>query len=234
MRRAVFVVPVLAACGSDHEVTQMCGHDAQGFDIEEVSVLEDGQGYPGMHDAVIMNFDTSTLPDGALWRVKSVDIMPIIGASDFDGFVDGERVTVEVFDGNNPKTAPLYASTKIFDLTDMDFQATTLDDPTTATERNQQFAWWSFDMTEAMPPGGMTTAGNYVVGVAWDGAGSPPMGYSNFDRPCDQNWTDYADGAGWVLNGATQGSQCSWPMLKVQPEVIQEQTSCDEGSVVVQ
>jgi hypothetical protein len=233
MRALVPVLVLVAGCSSDHEITLLCSHDATGFDIEDVSVLQDGQGYGGMHDAVILEFDDSTLPEGATWRVRSVDIMPIIPRAAFNDFVDGETVSVEVFDGDDPDSAPVFTVSQPFDKNALEWTDTTLEDPYTAVPA-EKFAWWTFDFTEEIPTSGLES-GTYMVGVVWEGSsGHPPLGYSNFNRPCDKNWTDYADGAGWVLNGATSGDECSWPMLRVQPEVLQEQASCDGGSAAVE
>ena len=225
-------IGLLGACGSDSGLTQLCGHQEEGFDIEEASVLEDGQGYPGMHDAVVLEWDQlDTLPADATWRVKSVDIMPMIPTADFSAFQDGQGVSVEIWDADSPDAQP-FTVMQQFDKAALEWHQTHLDDPYTAAP-NESFAWWTFDFTDTIPTSGLTGP-EYLVGVAWGGSGSPPMGYSNFNRPCELNWTDYADGRGWVLNGQTAGDECSWPMLRVEIEVLQEQAVCDEDSVQIE
>ena len=45
------------ACGNDRAINSICGFPQPGFDIEEASTLQDGQGYSGMHDAVVLTFE---------------------------------------------------------------------------------------------------------------------------------------------------------------------------------
>ena len=60
-------------------------------------------------------------------------------------------------------------------------------------------------------------ARRFVVSVEWPDPGSIAVGYSNFNRSCAKNWTDY--GAGWVLNSTDEQSvNCSWPMMRIQVE----------------
>ena len=76
----------------------------------------------------------------------------------------------------------------------------------------------------------------YIAGVRWGPSGKPTVGYSNFNRSCAQNWTDYNDGRGWVLNsednlGPGQDiNTCSWPMMRVEVEVRSQQDECTENS----
>jgi hypothetical protein len=66
------------------------------------------------------------------------------------------------------------------------------------------------------------------VGVNWDTSGAPPLGYSNFNNSCSANWTDYNAGVGWELNGINNpGVNCSWPMLKVNLEVLEQSDECE-------
>lgn len=238
----LFVVAIglmgLMACNNENQVTNLCAHNTSGFDIEAASVLEDGQGYPQLHDAVILDLDPTQVPDGAAWRVRSVDIMPLLPASQFASYADGQPVTVEVWDANNPNGTP-FTVTQPFHKADLDWTDENLDNPTTATEHAQKSSWWTFDFGDVIPTTGMT-ATQYLVGVAWGAQGMPPLGYSNFNRACDKNWTDYGidpyyyTDMGWVLNGDTAGATCSWPMLKVNLEILQEQAVCDQNAVVVQ
>jgi hypothetical protein len=234
-----FAFALLTACGSDQQVINLCGHGQSGFDITEASALEDGQSYPEMHDAVILDHDDVEIPEGALWRVRSVDIMALIPAGQFANYHDGEDVTVEVWDADNPNGTP-FSVTKPFVIDDLEWDDVSLDNPTTAPAGAQKSAWWTFDFGDEIPTTGMSAA-NYLVGVAWSADGAPPLGYSNFTRSCAKNWTDYGPDpyyyydAGWQLNGvSSDGDTCSWPMLKVNLEILQEQAVCDENSVVVE
>jgi hypothetical protein len=79
------------------------------------------------------------------------------------------------------------------------------------------------------------TGPDYLVGVKWDSTGLPTLGYSNFNRSCALNWTDYADGRGFVLNSdASMGDECSWPMLRVHLEILEERAECESGSVAIE
>lgn len=236
MNRLLLVAASLAlatACTSDHQVTQLCSHTEGGFDIEEVSVLQDASGYPGMHDAVIMEYDTSALAEDAAWRVKGIDIMPMIAASEFGFFVDGQQVTVEVFDANNPD-GERWAVTQTFRKVEHDWEDVILTNPTIAYDPEQKFTWWTFDFSGVIPTSGMTSS-EYLVGVVWDNSAQPALGYSNFNLECDKNWTDYADGLGWQHNQGQSGNlECSWPMMRVEAEVLQQQAFCEEDSIVVE
>lgn len=229
--RLVPLLTLLAACGSDHGVTGLCATPDLAFDIEEASVLQDAQGYPDMHDAVILSYDTSALPEGARWRVKSVDIMPMIAEFDYDWFMDGQQVTVEVWDAAEPNGTP-WKVTRTFHKDDHTWEPVTLPAAATAFDPNQLQAWWEFDFADVIPTTGMTGP-DYLVGVAWDASGGPTLGYSNFTRSCALNWTDYADGRGWVLNGDTSGDECSWPMLRVGVEILEERVECEGDSVAL-
>jgi len=220
----------LSGCSSDHSLGSLCGAPQRGFDITEASVLQDTQGYWGMHDAVVLSFDTSSLPAGAAWRVKSVEIMPMIGDSSFSSYVDGQAVSVEVWDDDNPLTATPWTVTQTFRKDELEWSDVYLSSPASTFEFNQKQAWWRFGFDDVIPTTGMAGE-TYLVGVSWPSDSVPTLGYSNFNNPCDANWTDYADGFGWVLNtGTTSGNECSWPMLRVNLEVLQVASECTGDS----
>lgn len=220
------------ACNSDHNLSDICGTPQRAFDIEEASVLQDAQGYWGMHDAVVLEFDPSQLPEGAEWRVRSVEIMPMIGASQFASFRDGQQVSVEVFDTGNPYSTP-WVTTQVFRKDELEWEDVRLSAPDSATEYDQKRAWWRFGFEDRIPTTGMS-GGPYLVGVVWEDASVPTLGYSNFNRSCSQNWTDYADGFGWVQNtGFLSDAECSWPMLRVNIEVLQLAEECEGQSYSV-
>ncbi len=214
------------ACGSDHGINGMCGTPQQGFDITEASELQDAQGYWGMHDAVILDFDDSGISADANWRARSVEIMPMIGVSEFDWFADGQQISVEIWDADNPLGTP-WTVTQTFHKDEHEWEAVTLSDPTTAWEPNQMMTWWRFGFEDVIPTSGMTD-GRYLVSVVWESDALPTLGYSNFNRDCGLNWTDYADGLGWKLNESGMG--CSWPMLRVNMEVLEEAAECEGES----
>jgi len=227
-----FLFALGTACVSDSGVSGICGTETNGFDIEEASSLEDAQGFWSMHDAVVLDFDPSTLPAGAKWRVKSVEILPMIGEMEFGYYSDGQRVTVEVWDADDPHGTP-YTVTQTFSTDDHEWEDVHLTSPSSAWEYDQKQAWWRFDFSDTIPVTGMTSP-TYIVGVSWDSSGLPTLGYSNFNRPCSLNWTDYDDGRGFVLNSdAGSGSECSWPMLRVHLEILEERAVCEGSSVEI-
>jgi hypothetical protein len=123
------------ACASDNGVSGMCGTPTDGFDIEEASSLEDAQGFWDMHDAVVLSFDPSALPTGARWRVRRVEILPMVGESEFGFYQDGQRVTVEVWDAAEPDGAP-FAVTQTFALDDHEWEDVRLSNPSTRRRRS--------------------------------------------------------------------------------------------------
>jgi hypothetical protein len=76
-------------------------------------------------------------------------------------------------------------------------------------------AWLKFDLDSVVPDDGFRTT-DYFVALEWDGMGFPYVGYSNFNLDCTKNWTDYGTGS-YVQNS---GTDCSWPMLKIEIETI--------------
>lgn len=227
----------LVGCGSDHQVTQLCSRDEAGFDIEEASALEDAQSYPNMHDAVILEYDLSEMPAGATWRVKAVEIMPMVPTNGFDSFSDGQEVTVEIWDADDPESSDPYVVTRVFEKDDLTWEDVRLTDPTEAVALEQQQAWWTFDFSDVIPTSGLMGP-EYLVSVSWTSDALPALGYSNFNNSCARNWTDADDGFGWELNSTgladADMNTCSWPMLRVSLEVIEEQEFCEEESSAVE
>lgn len=232
---ALALVSGFAGCGSDHGISGLCGVPESGFDITDVSTLEDAQGYSGMHDAVILNFEgASELPAGASWRVRSVEIMPMTDPLFGDFTPDGSWVTVEIWDADNPLASEPYRVQQQFFKGDHEWTDVNLTNPSSGFPGTYQQTWWRFGFEDIIPITGMRSA-DYMVGVSWDSSATPTLGYSNFNRPCSLNWTDYDDGAGFVLNtGTAAGNECSWPMLRVNLEVIQESGSCEGESYTIE
>lgn len=217
----------LVGCGNDNTLNTICGTEANGFDITEASTLQDAQGYYGMHDAVILSEDISDLGPDEVWRVRSVEIMPMMAQSEFDFYADGQSVTVEVFDGASPLTGQRYSATQTFRKDELEWTDVTLSNADSVFDPFQKQAWWRFPFEDTIPTSGMAST-DYVVSVVWDSAELPTVGYSNYNRPCSKNWTDYADGFGWGLNEG--GDNCSWPMLRVNIEILKEASTCEGES----
>ena len=226
-------LPFLLSCAED-ALTFVCVNEDSTFDIEEVSTLEDAMGLPTGHDAVVLDYDASSLPVGGTWRVSSVDILLMIPSSQFEYYPTNIKLSVEVFDGENPSTAPRWTVTQTVDVTKLDWQTINLNRPDRATEPQQRTAWWRFDFSTAIPEEGMNST-TFVVGAAWSSSSLPTIGYSNFNRPCDRNWTLYDITEGWVLNseredlfGLVDPNSCNWPMLRVNVEERHEADSCEK------
>jgi hypothetical protein len=136
-------IAIGTACSNDRAINSICGFPQPGFDIEEASTLQDGQGYAGMHDAVVLTFEEAIdLPASSSWRVRSVEIMPLINQFEFDFYPDGSWVTVEVWDGDDPtQTEPWRVSQQFF-KTEHEWTAVTLNDPTTAFPGTHMQTWW--------------------------------------------------------------------------------------------
>jgi hypothetical protein len=81
-------------------------------------------------------------------------------------------------------------------------------------------AWWRFDFSGVIPDDAMAST-KFMVGVRWPRPGRPYVGGSEFNRDCKPNWSDYADGEGWVPN-LSDGS-CNWPMFRVAAQTITTQ-----------
>ncbi len=230
---------LLAGCANDAGLRTLCVETGTAFDIEEASVLQDAPAHAGIHDAVILEQDTSSLPGGATWRVVSVDILAMLPQSTFDDEHEGLEIKVEVWSGDDPEADDPWSLVQEFDRDALEWSDVELEDPTEAVELSWRRAWWNFDLTDRTPESGMD-GDTYIAGVEWPDAniflGEPvlPLGYSNYNRACARNWTWRAPG-GWNLNGDTTGDvdECSWPMMRVHTEVIAETDDCEGRSVVI-
>ena len=221
----------LVACAED-TLSFVCINEDASFDIEEVSSLEDTMGLSGGHDGVVINYDDSALPPGGSWRVGSVDVLLMIPASQFDYYPTNIRLGIEIFDGDSPATTRPWYVEQTVDTSALEWTTVNLSNPDRASERTQLQSWWRFDFSEAIPETGMQST-TFVVSAAWTESSLPTIGYSNYNRPCDKNWTKYDDLTGWVLNsergnlfGATNPNSCNWPMLRVNVEERHEADSC--------
>ena len=218
--------------GEDEEP---CTDTVTAFDIEEVSTLQDavspflaanetalGIFSPWYRDALILDYTVPESGEGESWRISAVYVLVMVASGRFDMFADGQPLTVEVFDSNDPRTVTGWTKTESVVKGDLEWSDYSL--PTDAAisgsfaEYTQKGAWMRFDMTGVIPETGMT-ADQFVVGIQWETLSQVAVGYSNFNRACNRNWTEWEPGSGWNLNGTSDADLgCSWPMLRVEVE----------------
>jgi len=200
---------------SEEEVSgEDCVENTTGFDIEEVSTLQDAFGLPMVRDGLSLEVDVSA----DSWRPVSVDVLVMFPEWYFDWYEDDNTLSVMVYQGSEP-TGTGYLVSRRVRKAELDWSRLRL--PASADwsgdDRDQVAAWMSLDLSAAIPEGTFTGP-DVFVGVGWDGLGLPNVGYSNFELPCRQNWTDYGDGR-WSQNS---GEDCSWPMLRIEIETLTE------------
>ena len=205
------LIPFMLLACSEYNVKQLCVDKSNGFDIEEVSVLQDAAGYAFTRDAVIMDFDGGSFAADEGWRVISVEVMAMIPTWYLD-----------------PYEATPWVVTQRITKSDWEWRAITLPGDAAVAGQTLDFeqtrAWVRFDFSEEIPESGMTS-NQYLVSVAWNSYGTPAVGYSNFNLACDKNWTD--SGSGFILNSTTAGAQeCSWPMLRLEIETRRYEDDC--------
>jgi hypothetical protein len=211
-----------------------CSEVVTAFDIEEISSLQDavsphlaslhplGIYNPWYRDALILDYIVPEAGEGESWRISAVNVLITVAAVRFDMHPDGLPLTVEVFDSSDPRVVPGWSVTKLVNLDELTWSDYVLPADAaisgTFLEHNQKGAWMRFDMTDIIPETGMSSS-QFVVGVQWDMLSQVAIGYSNFNRACDRNWTEWDPGSGWQLNGdASTSDHCSWPMLQVELE----------------
>jgi hypothetical protein len=230
MRNGVLFAAAAALLGCDDEIRLVqCVDQAEGFDIEEVSALETAHAVAGGADAIILERGPDDFPTEGDWRVGSVEVLVAVPERELGNYPAGVALTVQVWDDDKPTQKRPYELTQRLDEADLSWErASIVEDPNDPFARPVAFrkAWWKFDLTDVIAPGEMTSA-RYLVGVKWTSGSRPAIGASNFNRPCQLNWTDYADGRGWVLNGTTSGNRCSWPMLRVGAQVVTARAACN-------
>ena len=216
----------LSGCATD-DLHYVCINEEPTFDIEEVSTLEDSMSLPNGHDAIILDYNDSYLPEGGTWRVSSVDILLMIPASQFNFYPNNVELTVEVFGGADPRRAPTWKVKQTVDVSKLRWTDVRLTNPDQAYELSQKQAWWTFDFTSVIPESGMRST-TFLVGAAWENDSLPTIGYSNFNRPCDRNWTKYNEVA-WKLNSVLSPYPiCNWPMMRVNVEERHKSKNCSD------
>lgn len=198
-----------------------CIETDYGFDIEEISSLQDAFGLPMVQDGLTMRMD---LDESALgWRPVAVEVLVMMPDWYFQYYDNSNALTVHIYDAGTPVNGERFTQTLPVRKADLDWAPLTLppgadwsgDDP------NQVAAWLRFDFDDVIATAAFQGT-DYFVAVAWDGLGFPNVGYSNFELPCAKNWTDYGDGQ-WKQNS---GDDCSWPMFKIEVEQVTED-ACD-------
>ena len=198
---------------SQHLEEDDCIDSESAFDIEEVSTLQDAFGLPLVQDGLSLSVDESYNQPGKTWMPVSVEALVMMPDWYFDFYDDSNALTLHVFDSPTPNGGTHYEKRIQIRKSDLNWQALTL--PANAdwsgSERNQIAAWLTFDLTDVIGDEGFENT-DYFVGVEWDDLGFPNVGYSNFEMPCNKNWTDYGNGA-WRQN---EGQDCSWPMFKIE------------------
>jgi hypothetical protein len=237
-RRLVLLLPIVAAACSEDGLSRVCVTEGSGFDIEAVSALEDNWGWQGLRDAIILDGGPSA-PDET-WRVSEVQVLVMLPSSDFDFYDDSARLRLEVFDTAAPSGNSPYRRDETLVRSQLEWTTHTFPgEPTGGAsdffprELTYRMAWWRFDFSAITPAEGMTSA-RYGVSIGWLSGDAPLVGYSRFDRSCDDNWTNYdtatpehgLTGDGWGSNGERfTGDVCNWPMLKVS---IERSVPCEE------
>ncbi len=243
-RLSAVVVGVIVWSGcADEPLVTFCADEGAGFDIDEVSVLEGNLGWHGTADAVVLAYDDERLGEDTrnTWRVTGVDVLVMMPLDDFDTYRDDAELAVLVFDGDELNVTTPYRVRQTLVASTLDWttytfaappQGAIVADPLGGFVPNFDVeyvkAWWHFDFRSVIPEEGMTGT-DYAVGLSWPRGPAPLVGYSFYDRPCANNWTNYDaadppfDGearAGWASNGDRNlADECNWPMLKVNTEL---------------
>ena len=115
-------------CAQD-SLSQWCTFDESSFDIEEVSVLEDAMGEVSVHDAIVLEYDTSNLSAESTWRVGTVEALIMVPQSQFDIYPDNITLTVEVFDASDPRVTTPWVVEQSLDKSSLNWEAVTLTSP---------------------------------------------------------------------------------------------------------
>ena len=193
-----------------------CTESTTAFDIEEVSGLQDAFGLPHVRDGLMLEVPEEDLSGGKSWRPKSVEVLVMYPEWYFDWYDDSNSLSVHFYPSATPSSQP-YSQTIQIKKNQLDWQPITLpyDADWSGDDRDQIGAWLTFDLTSIIPAEGFEFT-EYFVSLEWDSMGYPNVGYSNFELPCTQNWTDYSNGS-YTQNS---GTDCSWPMLKIEIETL--------------
>ncbi len=207
--------PVVPEPPAEPEIVE-CTETSTGFDIEEVSTLQDAFGLPGIRDGLSLSVHPDQLADG--WRPVAVEVLVMYPAWYFEFYTGTNTLSVHVYGASTPSGQP-YSLELPITTAGLDWQPLTLPHGAdwSADDREQVAAWLRFDLSDVIPPGAFVDP-EYFVAVGWDSMGFPNVGYSNFELDCAANWTDHGSGM-WKQNS---GQDCSWPMLSIELESVTE------------
>ncbi|MBM4282324.1 MAG: hypothetical protein FJ137_16735 [Deltaproteobacteria bacterium] len=244
--RSLTLWAATAALGSacaDEPLVSFCTDDGSGFYIEDVSVLQSNLGWQGTADAVVLSYEDARLAedDRSSWRVTGIDVLVMIPLSGFDTYRDDAVLEVQLFDGDDLNATTPYKRRQTLVARPLQWSTHTFDTPPEGAREVDGFglpvqnfevdyvrAWWHFDFSDVIPEEGLTST-DYAVGLYWPEGPAPLVGYSFYDRPCADNWTNYDEAdppyvgestSGWSSNGARNlNNECNWPMVKVYTEL---------------
>jgi hypothetical protein len=238
-----FFTLLSTGCAKD-TLQQLCVSEENTFDIEQVSNLEDAWGWKGLRDAINLEYDVSDLNPADSWRISSVEVLVMVSESDFSIMPSQLDLAIEIYDSPDPSQVSPWTVKQRLDMDALDWERVVLPAPPSGavdelsglfpTDQTQYKAWWSFDFSSIIPETGMESP-SFSVAVHWPDSSYPTLGYSEFNRPCSGNWTNYDSaepthgytGAGWGNNGERFGSDvCNWPMFKVNVEKRQTSNVC--------
>jgi hypothetical protein len=201
-----------------------CIESETGFDIEEVSDLQDAFGLPMVRDGLTLEVSDAFTKDDRTWRPVGVDVLVMYPDWFFDFYDDSNVLKVSVYDSASPEGSAPFTVTRKIEKSALSWTPLRLpeDADWSGENRDQMSAWIHFDFSDLTPLEGFNSD-RYFVAVEWDDYGFPNVGYSNFELSCQQNWTDYGAGA-WKQN---TGDDCSWPMFKIDIETRTAGEECD-------
>ena len=195
-----------------------CVESTTAFDIEEVSTLQDAFGLPHVRDGLTLSVTDEHTTGGRAWRPASVEVLVMYPQWYFEYYDDSNTLTAHFYPTGTPTGSAPYSRSIQIRKADLDWSPLTLpaDADWSGGDREQMAAWLSFELASVVGEDWLTSR-DYFVSLQWDDMGFPNVGYSNFELSCAQNWTDYSAGS-YVQNS---GSDCSWPMLKMEIETLQ-------------
>ncbi len=185
------------------------------YDPVDVSVLDNAMAIRGGRDAAATRLPYE-LPEGASWRIHRVDVLVVVPQNGFDTMDDGQPLSVSVWPSHD-LDQPQWSLRQVFDKDALSWEDLRLPDAASTEVVYHSMAWWSFDMSELIPLGSFPD-GRFGAGVGWSlNSEQPTIGFSNYELPCEGNWTDWGEHDDWEPNG--EGRHCAWPVLKVHIEV---------------
>lgn len=218
----------LASCSDDKVQKVPCVDPGGLVGIENVSALELTEAIPSGADAVVLEMSNQNIPEDGGWRVSAVEVLLVIPASDFDAYPKGLPLTISVWDNSEPANNPSVDVTQELDPSKLEWS-----DAQVKVAKNGQpvpvkQGWWKFEFADKFAFPGLASR-IYTVGVRWPQGGDKPLvGMSHFDRNCGRNWTDTGDGKGFKKNGLDDSDFCSWPMLRVNTQILTQRITCDD------